>query len=210
MFIDKAPAAGHGSDIWSRVTTVASQLTVNVSQAVQKTIQVADGEGGVHTIALFEYTFICCAETPPGEESRLTKAMKAYHLAKARSPADLPAWLFEENERGVSAKTWRSSEPDQYEDQSQSERRTASRNKSGLRDIYDSVPRANNTNTNTNTPTSTANAGGSGSKATDRLRAIRDAKRTANQNISEDAGERGSLRSDRRGGGLPSRPARQK
>ena len=31
----------------------------------------------------------------------MTRAMKAYHIAKAQSPADLPEWLFDERERGV-------------------------------------------------------------------------------------------------------------
>lgn len=39
--------AGHGADLWSRVTTVASKLTVNVNQAWQKSI-LADGEGEHH------------------------------------------------------------------------------------------------------------------------------------------------------------------
>lgn len=40
-------------------------------------------------------------ETPVGGESRLTRALKAYHIDKARDPADLPEWLFDERERGV-------------------------------------------------------------------------------------------------------------
>lgn len=39
------------------------------------------------------------AATPPGQESRLTRALKEYHIAKARRPSDLPGWLFEERER---------------------------------------------------------------------------------------------------------------
>jgi hypothetical protein len=39
--------AGHGSDLWSRVTAVASNLTVNVSQAWEKSV-LADGEGKQH------------------------------------------------------------------------------------------------------------------------------------------------------------------
>ena len=38
---------------------------------------------------------MACTGTPPGEESRLTRALKAYHIDKARDPADLPEWLFE-------------------------------------------------------------------------------------------------------------------
>ncbi|KAJ3485670.1 hypothetical protein NLI96_g4799 [Meripilus lineatus] len=39
--------------------------------------------------------------TPPGQESRLTRALKSYHISKARAPSDLPEWLFEEKERKV-------------------------------------------------------------------------------------------------------------
>ena len=31
--------------------------------------------------------------------------MKAYHIAKAQSPADLPVWLFDERDRGVTSRT---------------------------------------------------------------------------------------------------------
>lgn len=31
----------------------------------------------------------------------MTRAMKAYHIEKAREPADLPEWLFQDRERGV-------------------------------------------------------------------------------------------------------------
>jgi len=73
---------GYGLSLWSRVATAASTLTLNVSKAWASNIAVYSGE-----------------LTPPGEESRLTRAMKAYHIDKARDPADLPAWLFEEHER---------------------------------------------------------------------------------------------------------------
>ncbi|KAF8894578.1 hypothetical protein BD779DRAFT_1501881 [Infundibulicybe gibba] len=71
-----------GLDIWSRVATVASTLTISVSQAWATNISIDAGE-----------------ETPPGADSRLTRAMKAYHLDRARHPTDLPSWLFEEHER---------------------------------------------------------------------------------------------------------------
>lgn len=35
------------------------------------------------------------------DESHLTKVMRAYHLARARTPAELPEWLFSERERGL-------------------------------------------------------------------------------------------------------------
>lgn len=48
--------------------------------------------------------------TPAGEESRLTRGLKAYHIAKAREPSDLPEWLFNERERGVKNVIARSAE----------------------------------------------------------------------------------------------------
>ena len=41
----------------------------------------------------------CLQATPFGQESRLTKAMKSYHLSKARNHSDLPDWLFTDTER---------------------------------------------------------------------------------------------------------------
>src|SRR5258706_16364529 len=42
---------------------------------------------------------VALAETPPGGETRLTRALKAYYIERARAPADLPPWFFEEHER---------------------------------------------------------------------------------------------------------------
>ncbi|KAI8998706.1 hypothetical protein BD414DRAFT_130807 [Trametes punicea] len=81
------PAAGHGSSLWASITSVASNLTISVSKAWSSNIATLNGE-----------------ETPVGGESRLTRAMKAYHIEKARNPADLPEWLFDERERGVRAR----------------------------------------------------------------------------------------------------------
>ncbi|KAF8520229.1 hypothetical protein BU17DRAFT_6028, partial [Hysterangium stoloniferum] len=111
--------SGHGYDLWGRVTSVASKLTVNVNQAWQKSVRLADGE-----------------ETPPGGESRLTKAMKSYHLERARSPADLPAWLFEDHERGVGSRTWNEKQ-ENYEDRFLPERQAQPTQRGGLRDVYD-------------------------------------------------------------------------
>ncbi|KAG5727684.1 hypothetical protein E4T56_gene12246 [Termitomyces sp. T112] len=73
---------GTGEAIWSRVATVASNLTVSVSKAWAANLTTFVGE-----------------ETPAGQESRLTRAMKAYHLEKSRDPTDLPTWLFDGSER---------------------------------------------------------------------------------------------------------------
>ncbi|TFK42620.1 hypothetical protein BDQ12DRAFT_732250 [Crucibulum laeve] len=73
-----------GYAIWSRVADVATALTVNVSKAWAANVSTLSGE-----------------DTPAGEESRLTRTMKAYHASKARDPSDLPEWLFSEKERGI-------------------------------------------------------------------------------------------------------------
>ncbi|OCH95541.1 hypothetical protein OBBRIDRAFT_536961 [Obba rivulosa] len=77
--------AGVGSALWARVAdaaTAAGTLTINVGKAWTANITTYVGE-----------------ETPPGQESRLTRAMKEYHIAKARDLTDLPEWLFDERER---------------------------------------------------------------------------------------------------------------
>ncbi|KAJ3847364.1 hypothetical protein EV368DRAFT_87815 [Lentinula lateritia] len=73
---------GDGYTVWNRVATAASTLTISVSKAWATNVSVLSGE-----------------ETPPGQESRLTRAMKAYHIEKARDPSELPAFLFAEHER---------------------------------------------------------------------------------------------------------------
>lgn len=75
---------GFRSALWSRVTNAAGNLKVNVSKALGATLSPDAGE-----------------ETPQGEESRLMRAMKAYHVDKARDANDLPDWLFEGRDREV-------------------------------------------------------------------------------------------------------------
>lgn len=91
--------SGNEYPIWNAVSNVASVLTVSVSKAWSTNISALSGE-----------------ETPPGQESRLTRAMKAYHIAHAQSPSDLPDWLFDERERRVPS---RSSKSDDSSAQSQ-------------------------------------------------------------------------------------------
>jgi len=132
---------------------------------------------------------IWCADTPPGEESRLTRALKAYHIEKARDPTDLPPWLFEEHERrplGRSKTSLRRREGSEYDYDSR--RATAPPRSSGrgLRDIYDAAA------TDTTIPSRRERSRGrlqedipasvsAPSKANDRLKALRDAKRNAAQ-----------------------------
>ncbi|KAJ4488000.1 hypothetical protein J3R30DRAFT_3695651 [Lentinula aciculospora] len=73
---------GDGYTVWNRVAAAASTLTVSVSKAWAANVSMYPGE-----------------ETPPGQESKLTRAMKAYHIEKARDPSELPAFLFTEHER---------------------------------------------------------------------------------------------------------------
>lgn len=75
---------GFGSLLWTRVANAAvsaGNLTVSVSKALEANIVTYMGE-----------------TTPLGEDSRLTRAMKEYHLSKARDPSDLPTWLFKEED----------------------------------------------------------------------------------------------------------------
>ncbi|KAF6765169.1 hypothetical protein DFP72DRAFT_870300 [Ephemerocybe angulata] len=73
----------NAASLWKNV---AALLTVNVSKALAMTVTEGDGEA-----------------TPIGAESRLTKAMKSYHLSKARDTSDLPDWLFNDSERRVNS-----------------------------------------------------------------------------------------------------------
>ena len=136
--------------------------------------------------------YLVHAGTPPGEESRLTRALKAYHIDKARDPADLPEWLFEEHERrpiGRSGTSLRYREGDEYGEY-ESPRAAASTpsvSGRGLRDVYDAAAIASRQQ-----PESSSMSRGrqlyrqddsdvppAPSKANDRLRALRDAKRKA-------------------------------
>ena len=111
----KTPA-GHGSSLWASITGVASNLTISVSKAWSSNIATYSGEGlsficspshppaphrvrRIHIVLKFARSTEI--DTPVSGESRLTRAMKAYHIDKARDPADLPDWLFDERERGV-------------------------------------------------------------------------------------------------------------
>jgi len=84
------------------VSSVASVLTVSVSKAWSTNISALSGEGRLnHSVEKRRHSWSWITETPPGQESRLTRAMKAYHITQAQSPSDLPDWLFDERERRV-------------------------------------------------------------------------------------------------------------
>jgi len=151
--------AGDGSKIWSRVASAASELTVSVSKAWATNIVTYAGE-----------------ETPPGKESRLTRAMKAYHLDKARSPSDLPSWLFTPEERKPPPPRATTRSPTVRSPLSplRDEEPVSLPRPRGFRDIYDAAAgKSDRTVERSNTEVSAP------SKTTDRLKAIRDAKRSA-------------------------------
>lgn len=165
---------GYGLSLWSRVATAASTLTINVSKAWASNIVAYSGE-----------------HTPPGKESRLTRALRAYHIEKARDPTDLPPWLFEEHERrplGRSETSRRHREGSEYDYDSRRARAPPRSSGRGLRDIYDAAA------TDSAIPSrhQEMREGSRGrlqedisvsapSKANDRLKALRDAKRSAAQ-----------------------------
>jgi len=72
-------AATTNGYVWTRVAEVANVLTQEVSKVWAAGLGSGDDEEG---------------------ESHLLEVMRAYHLAKARTPSELPEWLFSERERG--------------------------------------------------------------------------------------------------------------
>lgn len=170
-----------GAAIWSRVATVASTLTVSVSKAWASNVPTYSGEGTPHQpLSPSKVSPEDCVETPPGQESRLTRAMKAYHLAKAQDPTDLPPWLFDESDRRRPAPTPIASNENEYGYQTKQQSLDNTPKPRGLRDIYDaaastpSIPASRSTRArghvdNIEEP----------SKATNRLKAMREAKRSA-------------------------------
>ncbi|KAI9445773.1 hypothetical protein F5148DRAFT_971335, partial [Russula earlei] len=157
--------------LWSRVATAASTMTLGASKAWTSNI-------GGHSGEL----------TPPGEESRLTRALKAYHIEKARNPADLPEWLFDERERrplGPSGARFRHRDDSDEE----SRRAAAPPRPSGGRGVRDVDNAATASTAMPSRQRETGEPGrrrpngdipvGPPSIANDRLRAFRDAKRNA-------------------------------
>ncbi|KAJ7172519.1 hypothetical protein C8R46DRAFT_152643 [Mycena filopes] len=160
---------GDGFTLWSKIASTASSLTVNVGKAWHTNVTTFAGE-----------------ETPVGQESRLTRAMKAYHLEKARDPTDLPAWLFDEKERRrpdppapEASRSNRSRRRDDYDDDYEEVPKAREPPQSrGLRDIYEAAASTQPTRS-TRGARSYADDTPQPSKATDRLKALRDAKRGA-------------------------------
>jgi len=162
---DDAPSQGDamegsGSVLWNGFVNVASSLTVNVSKAWASNVNTQDGE-----------------ETPAGQESRLTRAMKAYHLEKARDPSELPAWLFNERERGVKGSTrGRTGNDDIRADTPEMPETPPMTQSSGFRAIYASAASTEVQRSRRYEPTGYGNDGITPSKAANRLRAMREPK----------------------------------
>jgi len=157
---DSTLATSVGSALWGRLAFAVGTLGVDVGKAWTTNITVNSGE-----------------ETPPGKESRLTQAMKAYHLEKARDPSDLPEWLFESHERQPVGRSRLASSQHTPQDDSYEES-TPTPSSRGLRDIYEAAA-APRTSGNADRPTRNRfpDEPAAPSKATNRLKAIRDAKR---------------------------------
>jgi hypothetical protein len=190
--------SGYGLSLWSRVATAASTLTISVSKAWASNITAYSGERAFLPLVrkdllhILNY-LIFHADTPPGEESRLTRALKAYHIEKARDSTDLPPWLFEEHERrplggpGSRLRYREGSGEDDY-----NSRRVTAPPRSGgrsLRNIYDAAATASmipSRQQETHERSrgrlqDDAPVGPPPSKANDRLKALRDARRNAAQ-----------------------------
>jgi len=150
--------------------------------------------------AFYSSSDVALAETPPGGETRLTQALKAYYIERARAPADLPPWLFEEHERRPQAA--RPSPRDQERDDDRAggrrsnmasppnrgrgydeyEQQPPQAKRGALRDIYDSAAAPNQPKPpavgRTLAPSSYQDDGNANvSRATSRLQAMRDARR---------------------------------
>ncbi|KAG2750084.1 hypothetical protein P692DRAFT_20847750 [Suillus brevipes Sb2] len=146
----------NGDSIWNRVAAAASVLTVHVNKAWYSRIGASEEE-----------------ETAPGRDSHLIRVMKTYHLAKARHPSDLPDWLFDERERKPSLSSRFTESPRGAPSDAQRLHPSAPRH------IYDDAasraPRTNHSQIASRVLAPPDKAGSS--KAADRLKAFRDAKR---------------------------------
>jgi len=195
--------SGDGYTLWSKVASAASSLTVNVGKAWATNITTFAGE-----------------DTPPGQESRLTRAMKAYHVEKARDPSDLPPWLFDEKERRRPAPEPSRSKrrDDDYDDNYEvaDKARAEPPPSRGLRDIYEAAASSSSSTPSlrsTRGARSYADDSPQPSRATDRLKALRDAKRGAiapaaarEEERERDAPREPETPQPRRRVGLPSGP----
>lgn len=141
---------------------------------------------------------VALAETPPGGETRLTRALKAYYIERARAPADLPPWLFEEYERRPQAARPPPRNQERDDDRARGRRNNMAppsnrgrihdgdeyeqlpppqAKRGALRDIYDSAAAPNAPAAGRTLAPPSYRDDGNASRATSRLQAMRDAKR---------------------------------
>jgi hypothetical protein len=172
---------------------------VDVGKAWATNVAIHSSEGMSTNRRLHFNGLSVFTDTPPGEESRLTRVMKAYYIEKARDPSDLPEWLFEEHERRPVGRSRFASRQNSNQDHGYEVSTPASRSR-GLRDIYDAAAAS---------PSSASRPSGipenrfadefALSKTTNRLKALRDAKRQ-NSGFDSDVPVKSSLDSDGRDG----------
>ena len=132
-----------------------------------------------------------CVVTPPGQESRLTRAMKAYHLQKARHASDLPDWLFSERERGLRGREIAAQNVTERQEEYSTAVEEEVSHSRGLRDVYESAARVPWKGREEPSGQDYGSDSAAPSTATNRLRAIRDAKRSAmNASVSSASSSR--------------------
>lgn len=126
-------------------------------------------------------TDLVCAETPAGQESRLTRALKVYHLGKARDPTELPDWLFDERERGLRVTTRKRTPTGDgnlaEQDLSDLPVTRADVSAGGLRAVYGRTAVHGPFSSNRQESSRYQDENSAPSKAADRLKAMREAKR---------------------------------
>ncbi|KAF5391292.1 hypothetical protein D9757_001926 [Collybiopsis confluens] len=173
---------GDGYTVWSRVAAAAGSLTISVSKAWAANITVYAGE-----------------ETPPGEESRLCRAMKAYHLSQCQDREDLPSWLFSESERLPRSRT----RPPTAAVTEADKPRISTRNRHLLVAESASRPPNDHQSVKQEIPNQAPKA------STDRLRQLREVKRQANAQ-AEQPPVRNAYTGPRQRIGLPTGPAQRR
>ncbi|QRW27200.1 Sly1 vesicle trafficking Sec1-like protein [Rhizoctonia solani] len=86
---ERAPSPEHSESsdatntLWSRMAAVAGGLSVNVGKAWEAKEDLPE------------------PDTPPGQDSRITTALKKHYIKQASDPRQLPSWLFSDIERQV-------------------------------------------------------------------------------------------------------------
>jgi len=180
---------GDGYTIWSRVAAAAGSLTISVSKAWAANITMYAGE-----------------ETPPGEESRLCRAMKAYHLSKCQDREDLPSWLFTETERVPRSRT----RPPRSQVEAAAVKEEADKPRAVTRNRHYAVTESESRPTNDHQSSVKEEIQHQTPKAsTDRLRQLREAKRQANAQ-AEQPRVRNAYTEPRQRVGLPTGPAQRR